>query len=143
MGHSSGAHTAALLATKATYLQKFGVKTSVKALIGLAGPYDLPLDLEEVAQVFGKADPQAVNATLNLPAHIPPTLLLHGEADDRVLPKHSRRFAEALQQAHAEVELHIYPKVDHVRVLASLAKPLRSLNPSYQDINAFLAKHHL
>ncbi|MFZ1389326.1 MAG: alpha/beta hydrolase [Thiolinea sp.] len=143
MGHSSGAHTAALLATKPPYLQKFGVKTSVKALIGLAGPYDLPLDLEEVAQVFGKADPQAVNATLNLPAHIPPTLLLHGEADDRVLPKHSRRFAEALQQAPAEVELHIYPKVDHVRVLASLAKPLRSLNPSYQDIRVFLAKQKL
>lgn len=140
MGHSSGAHAAALLATKAQYLQKFAVKTPVKALIGLAGPYDLPLDLEEVAQVFGQADPKVVNASINPSANSPATLLLHGEADDRVLAKHSRAFAAALEKAKASVELHIYPKVDHVRILASLAKPLRSLNPSYQDISAFLAK---
>ncbi|TXH68298.1 MAG: alpha/beta hydrolase [Thiothrix sp.] len=143
MGHSSGAHAAALLATKPQYLQKFNIKTPVKALIGLAGPYDLPLELEEVSQVFGKANPQEVNATVNLSPPLPPTLLLHGEADERVLPKHSRRFAESLQQARTSVELHIYPKVDHVRVLASLAKPLRGLNSSYSDISAFLAKHQL
>ncbi|HMT94083.1 alpha/beta hydrolase [uncultured Thiothrix sp.] len=143
MGHSSGAHAAALLATKPPYLQKFKVKTPVKALIGLAGPYDLPLELTEVAQVFGQAKPQDVNPTLNLPLYVPPTLLLHGEVDERVLPKHSRRFAEALQQAKVSVELHIYPNVEHVRVLASLAKPLRGLNPSYRDIVTFLAKHQL
>lgn len=138
MGHSSGAHTAALLATRQQDLREQGVTAEVVGLIGMAGPYNLPLELEEVAQVFGTVSPQLVNPLLNIPSNMPRTLLLHGAADDRVSPHHTQEFAERLRQSGHSVEMHLYPKVDHVKVIASLAAPLRLLNPSYDDIAKFL-----
>jgi acetyl esterase/lipase len=43
VGHSAGAHTAALLALDPDYLARAGA-IEPAALVGLAGPYDLPLD---------------------------------------------------------------------------------------------------
>lgn len=138
MGHSSGAHTAALLASDNHYLQERGVTARLAALIALAGPYDLTLDDPEVIPVFPKADPQVAKPVRNVHPGMPPVLLLHGEADTRVLPLHTRRFAAALQQSGVPVEVRLYPGVDHVRILGSLAAPLRLLTPSYGDIQQFL-----
>lgn len=141
MGHSSGAHTAALLATKQAYLREQGVSVPVVGLIALSGPYNLPLELAEVSQAFGAVSPEQVNPLLNIPPNMPLTLLLHGEADDRVKPHHTKEFAQRLQQTGHSVEVHLYPGVDHVKILASLAAPLHLLNPSYEDIKQFLAKY--
>jgi acetyl esterase/lipase len=138
MGHSSGAHTAALLATDNRYLQERSVTAHLAGLIALAGPYDLPLDDPEVIPVFPNADPQVVKPVRNVHPGMPPVLLLHGEADTRVLPLHTRRFATALQQAGVPVQVRLYPGVDHVRILGSLAAPLRLLTPSYGDVQPFL-----
>lgn len=138
MGHSSGAHTAALLATDAAYLRGRGVQAELAALIAMSGPYDLPLDDPEVTPVFPDADPQAVKPVRQVHAGLPPVLLLHGEADERVLPQHTRRFATALQQAGVPVQTHLYPGVNHTRIIGSLAAPLRMLNSSYEDIKNFL-----
>ncbi|OQX13294.1 MAG: alpha/beta hydrolase [Thiothrix lacustris] len=142
MGHSSGAHTAALLATDNRYLQARRVTARLAGLIALAGPYDLPLDDPEVIPVFPNADPQAVKPVRNVHPGMPPVLLLHGEADTRVLPLHTRRFATALQQAGVPVQVRLYPGVDHVRILGSLAAPLRLLTPSYGDVQQFLETIH-
>ncbi len=139
MGHSSGAHTAALLATDQHYLQERGVSARLAGLIALAGPYDLPLDDPEVMPVFPNADPQAVKPVRNVHPGMPPVLLLHGAADERVLPFHTQRFAAALQQAGVPVQVRLYPGVDHVEIIGSIAAPLRLLSPSYADIQAFLA----
>ena len=108
-------------------------------MIALAGPYDLPLDDPEVMPVFPDADPQAVKPVRNVPPGMPPVLLLHGAADERVLPFHTQRFAAALQQAGVPVQVRLYPGVDHVEIIGSIAAPLRLLSPSYADIQAFLA----
>lgn len=141
MGHSSGAHTAALLATDGHYLRERGVTARLAALVALAGPYDLPLDDPEVMPVFPNADPDVVKPVRNVHSGMPPVLLLHGEADDRVRLLHTRRFAAALQQVGASVEVRLYPGVDHVRIIGSLAAPLRMLSPSFDDISAFLDKN--
>ncbi|WMP16666.1 alpha/beta hydrolase [Thiothrix lacustris] len=138
MGHSSGAHTAALLATDTHYVQERGVTARLAGLIALAGPYDLPLDDPEVIPVFPKADPQVVKPVRNVHPGMPPVLLLHGEADTRVRPLHTRRFATALQQAGVPVQVKLYPGVDHVQIIGSLAAPLRLLSPSYDDVQQFL-----
>lgn len=64
MGHSSGAHTAALLATQESFLHNNGVMHKPIGLIGLSGPYDLPLDDPEVEPVFGGAPAENVNLYL-------------------------------------------------------------------------------
>lgn len=138
MGHSAGAHTASLLALTPEILRRAGVKTPVARFVGLAGPYDLPLDNPEVAPVFADADPDRVKSVRLVGASAPPALLLHGAADARVLPLHSRRLAEAYRGAGVEVELAVYDGVDHASIVGGLAAPLRFLNPAFGDLKRFL-----
>ncbi len=138
MGHSSGAHTAALLATSDHWLRACGVKARLAGLIALAGPYDLPLDDPEVTPVFPNADPASVKPVRNVHTGMPPVLLLHGEDDQRVFPLHTLRFAEALRQSKVPVQMKLYPGVDHVQIIGSLAAPLRLLSPAYADVRQFL-----
>ncbi|TCJ87805.1 acetyl esterase/lipase [Cocleimonas flava] len=140
MGHSSGAHTAALLATDPQYLNSRNVKTEIAGLIAISGPYDLPLDDPEVKPVFKNVSEKEANPVFNIRPDMPPVLLLHGEKDERVLPFHSKRFAKALTTSGASVTLKIYPSVNHTRIIGSLAAPLRFLNDSYSDIDAFLTR---
>lgn len=140
MGHSSGAHTAALLATDSSYLNDRKINAKLAALIAMSGPYDLPLDDPEVIPVFDGVNAQQAKPIANVHSGMPPILLLHGEADDRVLPFHTQRFASALTQAGNSVETHIYPGINHVRIIASLAAPLRKLSDSYTDIKTFLSQ---
>ncbi len=142
MGHSAGAHTAALLATDTHYLRERGLDTRLAGLIALAGPYDLDMSNPEVIPVFAGATAQAAKPLRNVHRGMPPTLLLHGADDDRVFPLHTQRFAAALQQAGNSVQAKLYPGVDHVRIIGSIAAPLRGLADSYQDISTFLQTAH-
>ncbi len=141
MGHSAGAHTAALLATDRRYLRNAEVVQKPAALVALAGPYELPLDDPEVRSVFADVTVQTAQPVKQVHAGMAPVLLLHGEADKRVYPYHSRNFDTALRQAGVTVKTLIYPDVDHVRIVGGIAAPLRFLNDSYADIKAFLAVH--
>jgi len=141
MGHSSGAHAAALLATDQGYFKRRNINTPLKALIVLAGPYDLTLDHPEVVPVFQPLSDESIAKPTRLVHNtMPPVLLLHGLKDTRVKPFHTQRFAQALQQAGIQHQIKLYKKVSHVAIISSIAAPLRSLNSSYADIRAFLAK---
>ena len=141
MGHSSGAHTAALLATDRSYLNQRGVRARSAGLIAMAGPYDLPLNDAEVKPIFAGASAQKAKPTLNVYSGMPPTLLLHGQADTRVLPFHTERFSQALKNAGNLVTTRLYPGIEHVKIVASLAAPLRRLSGSYNDIRGFLSQY--
>ena len=140
MGHSSGAHKAALLATDTRYFNDRGVTAKVGGLIAIAGPYDLDLENHEVSPVFANVSKKQTNPLLNIQKGMSPVLLLHGKKDQRVFPFHTERFAKALNEASVSVKTHIYPKVDHVKILGSIAAPLRFLNNSYTDIKTFLTE---
>lgn len=138
MGHSSGAHGAALLSTDQRYLSTRGLTVQIAGLIAIAGPYDLDLDNPEVKPVFTKATKKKSNPILNIHGDMPPVLLLHGQNDKRVHPYHTQSFNIALEKNSTPVTTHLYPGVDHVKILGSLAAPLRFLNNSYSDIKRFL-----
>lgn len=138
MGHSAGAHTAALLTVDNRWARNAGVRAKQRALIALAGPYDLPLDDPEVMPIFPD-DPNRVNPVLKAGGQLPPILLLHGGKDDRVFPFHTQRFAAAIKRSGNEVQVKVYPRVNHVMILGSVAAPLRLLGSSFTDIKAFLA----
>ncbi len=140
MGHSSGAHTVALLATDPSYLRQRNIKARLSGLIAMSGPYDLPLDDTEVAPIFSTATAQRANPVLNVRRGMPPTLLLHGLADPRVPSYHTTRFRDALLKNGNSVTTRLYPGVDHEKLLGGIAAPLRFMSNSFVDVRRFLER---
>lgn len=126
LGHSAGAHIAALLATDASYLGHQGMlPRQLAGVIGLAGPYDfLPITDPTIQQVFGPAQDWPRSQPVNfVDGDEPPFLLLHGDADRLVLPGNSERFAARLRAADDEVRLRIVPDIGHVGLLNGFYSP--------------------
>jgi acetyl esterase/lipase len=140
MGHSSGAHIAALLALDRHYLGAAGVAPdAIASFIGLAGPYDfVPLDDPTLERIFAADDLAATQPITFADRSAPPTLLLHGTADKTVLPANSQRLAATLAAAGNRVELELYPGLGHVGLVAALAAPLHWLAPALADVAGFL-----
>ncbi len=126
MGHSAGAHIAALLGTDAQYLKAVGmVPRDLRGVIGLAGPYDfLPITDPDIKEVFG-AEPgwprsQPVNF---VDGDEPPFLLIHGDADNTVWPRNSENLAAKLRGRKESVTLKIVPGVGHVGLVNGFLSP--------------------
>ncbi len=135
MGHSAGAHMAALLATK--YL---GACKCVVGLVGLSGPYALDPNTDVLRTIFGPpstpADWQPVRFASKAS---PPALLLHGADDTVVSPNQTREFETALRDHGVKVETHFYPKRGHADTVASFALPTRWRTPALEQTRAFIS----
>jgi len=127
MGHSAGAHIAALLALDPAYLKTAGVDAGgVAGFIGLSGPYDfLPIGSGYLQQVFPEADREASQPIRFVSPGAPPTLLVHGMEDTTVEPGNSRRLAQALEQAGVDMTFVEQADRAHASVVAALAPPLQ------------------
>lgn len=137
MGHSSGAHTAAMLASDSRWLENSGVTPS--ALVAISGPYDLPLDNPEVEPVFRNVSgPDEVRPVALVTSEHPPTLLIHGEDDERVLPFHTRNYSAALMAAGVPVNVDWLKDAGHVAAIIGIASPLDSANRNRKRITEFL-----
>lgn len=127
MGHSAGAHIAALLATDPQYLARHGLSPAdLAGVIGLAGPYDFrPIRSRPLREVFGD-DPARHRASQPI-AHVdgsePPFLLLHGRDDRLVEPGNSTRMAQRLRARGVPVDLHLVPDLGHAGLVLLLARP--------------------
>ncbi len=136
-GHSAGAYNAAMLALDPRWLGDD--RKAVRALIGLAGPYDfLPLDDPVVERTFG-AEPDPIETQ---PVHYvsrddPPAFLATGDKDETVRPANSDSLAAKLRAAGITVERRRYPDVGHAGLLTAIAKPLRGRAPVLDDVTAF------
>ena len=137
-GHSAGAYIAVTLALD----PRWGAATAIRAGIGLAGPYDfLPFDSPVTRRTFGHvADLPATQPVNHVSADAPPLLLITGEADTTVYPRHSTKLAARLGEAGGTAELSLYPEVTHTGPLKALARPFRSHAPVLRDIAAFLGR---
>ena len=144
MGHSSGGHIAALLATDPRWLARHGlVPRDLAGCIGLAGVYAfLPADVDddEMLDVFGAtpAERREAAPVAFVRGREPPMLLLSGSADREVDPENSRELATALRSKGERVETHLYPGVGHSALLLALSQPLRAHAPTLQDVLAFV-----
>jgi acetyl esterase/lipase len=138
-GHSAGAHTAALVALDPAYRKRFSDAADLVALVALAGPYDLPLqDPLVVGKFDDRPDDRSVKPVRLVGPHAPPTLLLHGNADSVVSPRHTEALTRALDAAGTDVETIRYPDLGHRMIVGALAKPLRFVEPVLDDIDRFL-----
>ncbi len=140
MGHSAGAHIAALLAFDERYLGTMKGSDGLAGFIGLAGPYDfLPLTDPTLKDIFGPSrrypDSQPVNF---VDGKEPPALLLHGADDSIVWPRNTLRMAAAIEQAGGRVAAKVYPQVNHVRIVGALATPFEDWAPVRRDVFEFI-----
>jgi acetyl esterase/lipase len=143
MGHSAGAYNAAMLALNDEYLQRAHVdRSSIKGLIGLAGPYDfLPLTGPITKAVFGYPDTSMQTQPITFASKgDPPALLIHGSADDVVEPGNAVRLAAKLRANGVGVREIVYPGVGHVRLIGAMARPLRGSPPVLEDVAGYILR---
>ena len=145
MGHSAGAHISAMLALDSRYLDAQKVpRSSIKGLIGLAGPYDfLPLTEVNVIALFA-SEPKL---ELTQPIHYvstaaaqttPPALLMHGTGDQRVFPKNSINLARELRAVGVKVELDLLPGLSHTDIIAKFTRLLRGDGKVVDRVDQFI-----
>jgi acetyl esterase/lipase len=137
-GHSAGAYIAVTLALD----PRWGAARAIRAAIGLAGPYDfLPFDSPVTERTFGHAEDLPATQPVNFVRRdAPPLLLITGDADTIVRPRHSETLAARLRAAGGDAELILYPGISHTGPLKAIARPFRGHAPVLQDIAAFLGR---
>ncbi len=139
MGHSAGAHIAALVSYEREFLLKRGLPRKIlKGLILLDGAaYDL-IELRDsfpllfdgfIRPVFGEAEQQLREASPIY--HIekgynPPTLIVHTRRPAST--SQARRLSERLKDAESKVELYCACNMTHSIVNRHLGRPGNSLN---------------
>ena len=98
IGHSSGAHLAALLALDRRYLTSGSCSPgAITAVVGMSGPYDfLPLTQAKYLSIFPEATRAASQPIAFVDGEAAPMLLLTGDADTTVDPGNSTRLAERI-----------------------------------------------
>ncbi len=142
-GHSSGAHIAALAIADDRYLQKHNKNVStVKAFVGLAGPYDFVPEAEDLKDMFGPPDNYP---NMQIPTFIngnePPMLLLWGAKDTAVIQRNLDRLKDKIESKSGIVETKIYPEIYHFQIITNFTWFLPSNESVINDTVNFFEKH--
>jgi len=141
MGHSAGAHIAAMLTLDGRWLDAAGCPGTIAGLIGLSGPYDfLPIRDPALVRAFGGANRPETQPIQHVRPRPPRALLITGTADRLVDPANSTRLATRLEEAGGAVRLVRYRHVGHAPTVLALAlpAPLRWLLPVTDEVTAFV-----
>lgn len=134
MGHSAGAHIAALLNYDQRYLRGAGVpEAAIAGFIGLAGPYDfLPLKSERYRRIFPQSTRGASQPVTFVDRSDPPALLITGGDDAIVEPRNSLALADKALQEGGQVEVMVFPEIGHVEAVLALSTAI-PLNRRIRD----------
>lgn len=140
VGHSAGAHIAMMLALDRRYLQAANVPDgTVKAVVGLSGPYDFyPFTSQQAVQAMQGAKPADTQPISFARKDAPPALLITGSADTSVKPHNSEQLNRALKAKGAPVTLKSYAGLGHEDIAMALSVPFRSKGTILADSAAFL-----
>ena len=142
VGHSAGAHIAALLALDARRLADAGVGDDDRpaGLVGLAGPYafdptTFPTTKEIFAPALGTEDARPVTFA---GVGSPPALLMHGLADTTVQLSNMRALTAALRAAGTSVRALELEGIGHTGLMLAISRPFRWRAPVLDEIEAFV-----
>ena len=142
IGHSAGAHLAALLALDERYLLNEGVtKNSIRGMIGLAGPYAFePEKFKRFAPIFETAEPPDLSRPVSYArADGPPLLLLHGSDDRVVIPLHSKLLQERMDAEDGQVKRLEIKGIGHFAIVLALSESFAHLAPAlFPSIETFI-----
>jgi acetyl esterase/lipase len=145
MGHSAGAHIAAMLTFDPQWLAAVDLDPvrDIKAMIGLAGPYDfLPLHSDRLKDIFGPPDQLAATQPINfVKASAPPVFLGAAVEDSFVKPRNTTSLADRIvQKGGPRPIVRFYPRVNHLTLIGAFSLPLRWLAPVLYDVSQFIRK---
>jgi acetyl esterase/lipase len=142
VGHSAGAHIAALLALDARRLADAGVGSEDRpaGLVGLAGPYAFdpttyPTTREIFAPALGAHDARPVAFAS---AVAPPALLMHGLEDETVKISNMRTLTAALRGAGVPVRALELDGIGHTGLVLAISRPFRWRAPVLAEFEAFI-----
>ncbi len=143
MGHSAGAFNAVELVDNARWLTEAGVPISaVKAVVGVAGPYDYDYRPLPSANAFPEgSNPADIMPSYHVRRDAPPHLLLVAGDDQVVEPPNAVKMEAALKAAGVPVTRTVLPRLDHYTIVGSLARSLSFLGNTRQDALEFMAKN--
>jgi acetyl esterase/lipase len=142
MGHSAGAHIAAMLTYDRQWLAATGLDPNhdLRGLVGLAGPYDfLPLHDETLKIIFGPDGRLPASQPINyVESGAPPAFLATGSADNVVDPGNATRLARKVAAKGDAATVKIYDGIGHRVLIGGFAAPLRPFVPVLRDTVAFI-----
>ncbi|HEX3953423.1 MAG TPA: alpha/beta hydrolase [Stellaceae bacterium] len=142
MGHSAGAHIAAMLTYDRQWLTSVGLDANrdIKGLVGLSGPYDfLPLYDPTLKIIFGPEEHRAVTQPINfVETGAPPAFLASGRQDASVNPGNATRLGRRIVEKGGVATVTFYDHVGHRSLIGAFAAPLRPLAPVLRDTVAFI-----
>ncbi len=144
MGHSAGAHIAAMLTLDGRWLAQDGLNSrrDIAGLIGIAGPYDfLPLKDDALKIIFSGGDIQRTQPITFVKGGEPAAMLVAGIKDETVDPGNTARLSARLRANGGDVTEIEYPSIGHVTIIGAFSPLLRSLAPVLSDVDAFVASH--
>jgi len=140
-GHSAGAHTAVTLALDPRWLSAAGVAPdTVKAVIGLSGPYDFyPFDKKRSIDAMSQwPEPRDTQPIAFARGDAPPMLLVTSSKDTVVRPYNTENLTAKLSELDAPVEMENYKGLSHEEVVMALSKAFRGKGPVLDRSVAFL-----
>jgi acetyl esterase/lipase len=141
MGHSAGAHIAALLITDERYLAAEGIgRDRIRGFVGLAGPYAIdPLRYRTTRPAFAPlTTPEPAQPIAHVAGNEPPMLLLHGGDDGTVWPINSHAFADRVNGAGGRATVVEYPDLGHIGILLAMSEIFRGSGDVFRDTVGFL-----
>jgi acetyl esterase/lipase len=142
MGHSAGAHIAAMLTFDSQWLAAVDLNPShdIKAMVGLAGPYDfLPLHSDRLKDIFGPPAGLAATQPINfVTAAAPPVFLGAPQEDSLVKPKNTINLAARITQQGGHPTVKFYSRVSHLTLIGCFSGLLRWMAPVVDDTAGFI-----
>jgi acetyl esterase/lipase len=140
MGHSAGGHEAAFLAYDRRLLEKAGARPeSIVGFVGLSGPYALAPDTKILNTIFASPYTEVEWQPVRfVTSQAPPTLLVHGTADDVVSIQHAEKLRDSLQANQVRVETQFYPDKSHADTVAGFSIPARGRTPVLDHSVSFI-----
>ena len=141
MGHSAGAHSAAMIALNGEYLAVHDADTPrPAALIGISGPYAFdPTTWQSTRDIFATAaNADAARPAAHVDGQAPPALLLHGLKDTTVRLWNLETLSQNYRKQGRPVTTKTYPQLGHIDIVLTIARPLRWRAPVLNDITRFI-----
>ncbi len=141
MGHSAGAHTAALLALDKSYLEVTEQPSSIiSGMIGLAGPYGFnPMKYRSTRPIF--AEVESIEKTMPITfacSEKLPLLLIHGLDDRVVIPENSRELKRRAYACAGNVKYVELDDIGHYSILLGLSNSFLADDAIQSSIEIFL-----
>ena len=141
MGHSAGAHIAALLALDKEYLEDVGQPQSIiRGMIGLAGPYGFdPRKYRSTRPIFSGVEPVDKAKPVSFACSaVSPLLLLHGLDDSVVVAKNSRELSRRIDSCGGNVEYIELAEDGHMSIVLGLSNTFLENKAILSPIDIFL-----